>query len=43
MRFQECRRVVGLFKGDQARAEEYQNLLDPLLKETRDGQLMLFV
>lgn len=32
--------VVGIFKGDQARAEEYQNLLDPLLKETDDGRLM---
>jgi len=30
---------AGLFKGDQATAEEYQNLLDPLLKETRDGRL----
>jgi len=29
--------TVGIFKGDQAAAEEYQNLLDPLLKETRDG------
>jgi len=28
---------AGLFKGDQATAEQYQNLLDPLLKETRDG------
>jgi len=31
--------IVGLFKGDQATAEQYQNLLDPLLKETRDGEL----
>lgn len=32
--------IVGIFKGDQARAEEYQNLLEPLLKETRDGQMI---
>jgi len=30
--------MAGLFKGDQATAEQYQNLLDPLLKETRDGK-----
>jgi len=29
--------LVGIFKGDQASAEMYQNLLDPLLKETQDG------
>jgi len=30
--------VVGIFKGDQAAAEQYQNLLDPLLKDSRDGE-----
>jgi len=30
--------VVGIFKGDQTAAEQYQNLLDPLLKESRDGE-----
>jgi len=31
--------IVGLFKGDQTSAEKYQNLLDPILKETHDGLL----
>ena len=36
--FRRCN--VGLFKGDQASAEYYQNMLDPLLKDSNDGQLV---